>query len=140
VARWPGKAGASDPDEKILKATMISILEKLLADGAIHSYTIDRETIHSDDPGLMFVNRKIPEESVTPARTVPVFWSVSLIWIFAMTAFDGSVSVPATVLETVWPVRQRHDQINAQSATSILSFMTPQNPPDEETTWTTKAL
>jgi hypothetical protein len=55
VARWPGKAGASDPDEKILKATMISILEKLLADGAIHSYTIDRETIHSDDPGLMYV-------------------------------------------------------------------------------------
>ncbi|HET8965233.1 MAG TPA: hypothetical protein VFN20_03390 [Candidatus Acidoferrum sp.] len=55
VARWPFKAGANDPDEKILKATMVSMLEKLLADGAIHSYTIDRENIHSEDPGSMFV-------------------------------------------------------------------------------------
>ena len=55
VARWPAKAGASDPDEKVLKATMIPILEKLLADGAIHSYTIDRENVHSEDPGTMFV-------------------------------------------------------------------------------------
>jgi hypothetical protein len=55
VARWPLKAGANDPDEKILKATMVSMLEKLLADGAIHSYTIDRENIHSEDPDSMFV-------------------------------------------------------------------------------------
>jgi len=34
---------------------MVPILEKLFADGALHSYTIDRENIHSDDPGTMFV-------------------------------------------------------------------------------------
>jgi hypothetical protein len=55
VARWPAKAGANDPDGKILKATMVGILEKLFADGALHSYTIDTETIHSEDPGTMFV-------------------------------------------------------------------------------------
>jgi hypothetical protein len=55
VARWPGKAGANDPDGKILKATMLGMLEKLFADGALHSYTIDYETIHSEDPGTMFV-------------------------------------------------------------------------------------
>jgi hypothetical protein len=55
VARWPAKAGANDPDGKILKATMLSMLEKLYADGALHSYTIDTETVHSEDPGSTFV-------------------------------------------------------------------------------------
>jgi hypothetical protein len=55
VARWPAKAGANDPDEKVLKVTMVAVLEKLLADGAIHSYPIDRENVHSEDPGSMFV-------------------------------------------------------------------------------------
>jgi hypothetical protein len=55
VARWPAKAGANDPDGKILKSTMVPILEKLFADGALHSYTIDHENIHSEDPGTMFV-------------------------------------------------------------------------------------
>jgi hypothetical protein len=35
------KAGASDPDGKIMKATMVAALEKLLAEGALHSYQID---------------------------------------------------------------------------------------------------
>ena len=55
VARWPAKAGGSDPDAKILKSTMVALLEKLFADGALHSYTIDEENVHSDDPGTMFV-------------------------------------------------------------------------------------
>ncbi len=55
VARWPAKAGGNDPDGKILKATMAAVLEKLLAEGALHSYTIDEETVHSEDPGTMFV-------------------------------------------------------------------------------------
>jgi hypothetical protein len=55
VARWPAKAGGNDPDGKIIKATMVAILEKLFADGALHSYTIDQETIHSEDPGTTFV-------------------------------------------------------------------------------------
>jgi hypothetical protein len=37
VGVWNYKAGASDPDGKIMKATMVPMLEKLLADGALHS-------------------------------------------------------------------------------------------------------
>ena len=55
VARWPSRAGSSDPEGKIQRATMVGILEKLLADGAIHSYTIDQEVVHSEDPGTAFV-------------------------------------------------------------------------------------
>jgi len=55
VARWPAKAGSDDPDGKIVKSTMVALLEKLFADGALHSYNIDQETIHSEDPGTMFV-------------------------------------------------------------------------------------
>jgi hypothetical protein len=55
VARWPARAGSSDPDGKIERATMVAILEKLLAAGALHSYTIDEEVVHSDEPGITFV-------------------------------------------------------------------------------------
>jgi hypothetical protein len=55
VASWPAKEGASDPDGKILKATMVALLEKLMADGALHSYSIESENIHSLDPGMQFV-------------------------------------------------------------------------------------
>jgi len=55
VARWPAKAGSNDPDGKILKATMVAILEKLFAEGALHSYTIDQENVHSEDPGMRFM-------------------------------------------------------------------------------------
>lgn len=55
VARWPAKAGGNDPDGKIQRATMVGILEKLLADGALHSYTIDEEVVHSEDPGTSYV-------------------------------------------------------------------------------------
>jgi len=53
VGNW--RAKASDPDGKILKATFVTLLEKLLADGALHDYQIDRETVHSADPGTLFV-------------------------------------------------------------------------------------
>jgi hypothetical protein len=53
VGTWHPKA--SDPDSKILKATMVALLEKLLADGALHSYQIDEEAVHSTDPGTLFV-------------------------------------------------------------------------------------
>ncbi len=55
VGRWKYKAGASDPDDKIMKATMVAILEKLLADGALHAYQIDEENIHSSDPDGFYV-------------------------------------------------------------------------------------
>ena len=35
IARWPVRAGGSDPDGKIQRATMVGILEKLLAAGAL---------------------------------------------------------------------------------------------------------
>jgi len=55
VARWPAKGGGSDPDGKIQRATIVGVLEKLLAAGALHSYTIDEEVVHSDEPGTTFV-------------------------------------------------------------------------------------
>ncbi len=55
VGNWRDKPGSSDPDGKIMKATMIPLLEKLLADGALHGYQIDEETIHSADPGAFFI-------------------------------------------------------------------------------------
>ena len=50
VGSWRYRAGATDPDGKIIKATMVAGLEKLLADGALHSYQIDQEIVHSSDP------------------------------------------------------------------------------------------
>ncbi len=50
VGMWGYKGAASDPDDKIMKATMVESLEKLLAEGALHSYQIDVETVHSSDP------------------------------------------------------------------------------------------
>jgi hypothetical protein len=55
VARWPAKAGGNDPDGKIQRTTMVGILEKLFAEGALHSYTIDEEVVHSEDPGTTYV-------------------------------------------------------------------------------------
>jgi hypothetical protein len=51
VGNWRYKAGASDPDGKIMKATLVATLEKLLADGALHFYSIDEEVVHTEDPG-----------------------------------------------------------------------------------------
>ena len=34
---------------------MVALLEKLFADGALHSYQIDEEAVHSADPGGFFV-------------------------------------------------------------------------------------
>jgi hypothetical protein len=55
VGNWRAKAGTSDPDGKIMKSTMVALLEKLLTDGALHGYQIDEETVHSADPGGFFV-------------------------------------------------------------------------------------
>lgn len=50
VGMWKYKHGASDPGGKIMKATMVAMFEKLLQDGALHSYQIDEEAVHSGDP------------------------------------------------------------------------------------------
>ena len=55
VSNWRPKAGSSDPDGRIMKATMAALLEKLFADGALHGYQIDQEAVHSEDPGTLFV-------------------------------------------------------------------------------------
>lgn len=55
VGHWKYKGGASDPDGKIMKATMVALLERLFADGALHSYSIDNEDIHSRNPDTFFI-------------------------------------------------------------------------------------
>jgi hypothetical protein len=50
VGTWKYKAGANDADGKILKGTMVAMFDKLLAQGALHSYQIDEEAVHSSDP------------------------------------------------------------------------------------------
>ena len=55
VATWIGKEGASDPGGKIEKASIIAVLDKLMADGALHAYTVDREIIHTTDMNAFFV-------------------------------------------------------------------------------------
>lgn len=55
VATWIGKEGASDPGGKIEKASMVALCEKLMADGALHAYSIDREIIHTMDANAFFV-------------------------------------------------------------------------------------
>ena len=55
VATWIDKPGAEDPGGKIMKASMVALLEKLMASGALHAYTVDEEIVHSMDPGAFFV-------------------------------------------------------------------------------------
>lgn len=55
VATWTGSAGANDPGGKIVKSSMVALLEKMLADGALHAYTIDTEIVHSAEPNTFFV-------------------------------------------------------------------------------------
>lgn len=55
VGHWKYKAGASDPDGKIMKATAVALLDKLQSDGAIYGYQIDEENIHSEDPNGFYM-------------------------------------------------------------------------------------
>jgi len=55
VATWIGKEGANDPGGKIEKASMVALLDKLMADGALHAYSLDREIIHTMDANAFFV-------------------------------------------------------------------------------------
>jgi hypothetical protein len=54
VGSWAAKAGASDPGGKMRKATIVALLEKLFADGALHGYQVDEEVVHSADPGRLW--------------------------------------------------------------------------------------
>lgn len=55
VATWIGKEGANDPGGKVEKATIVAMLDKLMADGALHAYTVDREIVHTMDANAFFV-------------------------------------------------------------------------------------
>ena len=50
VGSYKGKRGEGETQEKAIKSYIVPTLEKLLADGSIHFYSVDREAIHSDDP------------------------------------------------------------------------------------------
>jgi hypothetical protein len=55
VGTWRTKADSGDPEGKVLKATMVALLEKLMADGALHAYQVDQEVVHTTDVGTLFV-------------------------------------------------------------------------------------
>jgi hypothetical protein len=55
VATWMEKPDANDPGGRVIKASLVALLEKMLADGALHAYSIDRENVHSMEPNALFV-------------------------------------------------------------------------------------
>jgi hypothetical protein len=50
VATWKAKPGEGQAMDKAINAYIVPMLDKLMADGALHSYSVDHEAIHSDDP------------------------------------------------------------------------------------------
>jgi hypothetical protein len=65
VGTWRTKADSGDPDSKILKATMVALLEKLMADGSLHAYQVVRE--HCSSPSSPTA-RKVSTNSTRPSR------------------------------------------------------------------------
>jgi hypothetical protein len=56
VAQYNLKKDAPDDAVEMLsKHLFVPLLEKLLADGAIHEYEVDTEAIHTEDPGMFAV-------------------------------------------------------------------------------------
>jgi hypothetical protein len=55
VSSFKGKNGEEENLERTLKSYVIPTLEKLLADGAIHSYSIDHEWVHTQDPANFWI-------------------------------------------------------------------------------------
>jgi hypothetical protein len=51
VSTYKVKPGQGETLDKAINAYILPILDKLLADGTLHSYSVDREVVHSDDPG-----------------------------------------------------------------------------------------
>jgi hypothetical protein len=49
VATYRSKPGQGEAVEKVISSYIIPFLDKLIADGALHSYSVDREVIHSGD-------------------------------------------------------------------------------------------
>ena len=53
VATYRSKPGQGEAMEKVINSYIVPFLDKLMADGALHSYSVDREAIHSDDPSTI---------------------------------------------------------------------------------------
>lgn len=53
VGTWTAKPGQGENLEKAINAYLVPLLDKLVADGALHSYSVDREAIHSSDPNVV---------------------------------------------------------------------------------------
>lgn len=51
VGQFKAKAGEGEAMEKAIKSYIVPTLEKMLADGAIHFYSVDHEAVHTGDPG-----------------------------------------------------------------------------------------
>lgn len=50
VATYRSKPGQGEATDKVISSYILPFLDKLMADGSLHSYSVDREAIHSDDP------------------------------------------------------------------------------------------
>ncbi len=53
VATYRAKPGQGEAMDKAINSYIIPILDKLLADGAIHLYSVDREAVHSEDSSVV---------------------------------------------------------------------------------------
>jgi hypothetical protein len=50
VGTYRSKPGQGEALDKVINSYIVPFLDKLVADGSLHSYSVDREAIHSDDP------------------------------------------------------------------------------------------
>lgn len=55
VQQWRPGEGASDPEGKVLSATILPLLDKLMTNGSLYMYQIDTQLIHTEDPGSIWV-------------------------------------------------------------------------------------
>lgn len=55
VGAYKSKPHEGEQTDKMLKAYIVPMLEKLLADGSIYAYSIDREAIHTTDPSFFWI-------------------------------------------------------------------------------------
>jgi hypothetical protein len=53
VATYRSKPGQGEATDKVINSYIIPFLNKLVADGALHSYSVDHEAIHSGDPNVV---------------------------------------------------------------------------------------
>ena len=53
VATYRSKPGQGEATDKVINSYIVPFLNKLVADGALHSYSVDREVIHSGDPNVV---------------------------------------------------------------------------------------